>query len=432
MKTIRPAVQAHTRGGSCPCSSASAIPVRKPVSETIASIWKRSATALGCLAVALSAPASALTIAWDPNPEADISCYVLSYGTQPGVYPNTIDAGANTSATVTGLAEGTSYYFVVTASNQAGLQSPPSAEISYQVPGTPAATPAAIPQDGWSLRYVDSEETNGYAATYAIDGNPNTFWHTAWRTVAPPPPHEIQIDLGAVYAIQGFRYLPRQDNTMVGNIAQYEFFVSMDGSNWGTAAATGTFATSSAEKEVLLATRTARYVRLRSLTVADGGACNVAELNILREIATDTLTPEQRAFGNWAATAGLTELNADPLASPYQDGVPNLLKYAFCLNGSGPDVRVLSPGTGTAGLPVITFDPGGDTPVLRFEYLRRINSGLKYTPRKSLDLVTWQPLTATESPPEAVDAEFERVKIAEPCDPSRPVFGRVEVELPTL
>ena len=346
MKTIRPAAPAHTLGVSCPRFSASSIPVGKFVSETIASIWKRSAAALGCLAVALSTPASALTIDWDPNPETDISCYVLSYGTQPGVYPNTIDAGTNTSATVSGLAEGTTYYFVLNAVNQAGLQSPPSAEISYQVPGTPPATPAPIPRAGWSLRYVDSEETNGYAATYAIDDNPGTFWHTAWRTAAPPPPHEIQIDLGAVYAIQGFRYLPRQDNTTVGNIAQYEFFVSMDGSNWGAVAAAGTFATSSAEKEALFATRTARYVRLRSLTVADGGACNVAELNILGSIATNH-APTANSI-----TVTTTENTPLPIVLAASDADNNTLAYSIV---SGPAHGALS---GTA--PNVTYTPAAN------------------------------------------------------------------------
>ena len=56
------------------------------------------------------------------------------------------------------------------------------------------------------------------------------------------PPHEIRIDLGKSESIQGFRYLPRQDDGANGNIGRYEFHVSSDGINWGSPVASGTFA----------------------------------------------------------------------------------------------------------------------------------------------------------------------------------------------
>lgn len=45
----------------------------------------------------------------------------------------------------------------------------------------------------------------------------------------PPPPHEIQIDLGAVYDVDGLRYLLRQDGQLNGTIGQYAVSVSLDG-----------------------------------------------------------------------------------------------------------------------------------------------------------------------------------------------------------
>jgi len=64
-----------------------------------------------------------------------------------------------------------------------------------------------IPQSGWSLLYVDSEELVGEngAAVNSFDGNPLTIWHTEWKVQQPLPPHEIQLDLGAVYALSGLR-----------------------------------------------------------------------------------------------------------------------------------------------------------------------------------------------------------------------------------
>ncbi|MEI6673562.1 MAG: discoidin domain-containing protein [Verrucomicrobiota bacterium] len=406
-------------------------------------ITPRSATGITFLWLALllspsrglgaTSGSATITLAWNPNPETDVVSYQLSYGTSAGVHSTVVNAGATTTATVTGLIEGTTYYFVVTATNLAGLQSQPSAEAFYQIPVTQTDSVTVIPRSGWSLRYVDSQAVNGYAATNAFDGNPNTLWATDYLNAATQPPHEIQIDLGAIYPVGGFRYLPRQDAYSVGNIGQYEFYLSMDGTQWGAPAASGSFADTKTEKEVLFGSVGGRYVRLRILTEVSGDLnCAVAELNVLQGAAI-TPPPIATTLAAWAAAANLTALDINPLAAPQHDGIVNLLKYAFCMNGTAPDVTVLSPGTGTTGLPFIAFERSGTTTVLHFEYLRRKNSSLIYTPRKSLDLQTWLPLSATTPLVIDLDAEWERVVIAEPCDPAAPAcFGRVEVLLPTL
>ena len=102
--------------------------------------------------------------------------------------------------------------------------------LSYGLDGS-----TEIPQAGWLLSYVDSQEVvrEDGAAVNAFDGNEDTFWHTAYNGGSPPPPHEIQIDFGGTYNINGFRYLPRQDGVDNGRIGQYEFYISTDGINWG-------------------------------------------------------------------------------------------------------------------------------------------------------------------------------------------------------
>ena len=55
------------------------------------------------------------------------------------------------------------------------------------------------------LQSVDSQESGSYNATNVFDGNPNTMWVTQWMAATPPHPHEIQVDLRAVYNITGFR-----------------------------------------------------------------------------------------------------------------------------------------------------------------------------------------------------------------------------------
>jgi O-glycosyl hydrolase len=170
---------------------------------------------------------------------------------------------------------------------------------------TPTSTPTPPPGGGlisqanWSLEYVDSEELSGEdgAATNAFDGNTGTIWHTQWQGGSPGHPHEIQINLGASYEVNGFRYLPRQDGSQNGRISQYEFYVSTSPSNWGSAVATGTFANSSSEKEVTFTAKTGQYVRLVALSEVNGNAwTSAAEINVLGTgtggpTATPTNTP---------------------------------------------------------------------------------------------------------------------------------------------
>lgn len=136
----------------------------------------------------------------------------------------------------------------------------------------PAAS-APLPQSGWTLVSADSQETaaeNGAAAN-AFDGNPATHWHTAWSGgTAAPLPHEIRIDLGARYAVEGLGHLPRQDGGVNGRIGAYEVYVSDSAADWGPPVATGTFADTAAATSVPLTAKTGRYLRLRALTEAGG------------------------------------------------------------------------------------------------------------------------------------------------------------------
>lgn len=141
-----------------------------------------------------------------------------------------------------------------------------------------------IPQTGWSLLFADSQETQmeDGKATNAFDGSTSTFWHTQYTGSAPPPPHEIQIDLGATYGLDGFRYLPRQDGSNHGMVADWQFYASTDKTNWGTAVATGTFNSDTSEARVMFTRKTARYVRFVALSEINGNPwTSVAELRMV-------------------------------------------------------------------------------------------------------------------------------------------------------
>lgn len=140
-----------------------------------------------------------------------------------------------------------------------------------------------IPQSGWSLHYVDSEELVGEdgAATNAFDGVSSTIWHTEWYNGNAPLPHEIQINLGDSYNISGFDYLPRQ-NSSNGRIANYAFYISTDGVSWGSALASGAWTNNTTEMEVALASpQIGQYIRLVATSEVNGNPfTSIAELNV--------------------------------------------------------------------------------------------------------------------------------------------------------
>jgi alpha-galactosidase len=142
----------------------------------------------------------------------------------------------------------------------------------------------AVPKSSWKLLSVDSQELTGEngAATNAFDGNTATIWHTVWYRSSPPPPHEIQIDLGTTYGLCGLVYLPRQDGEKNGTISQYEFYAGTDSANWGTPVSSGFFSGTLQENVVSFTPQPARYIRLRALTEITGNPwTSAAEIGVL-------------------------------------------------------------------------------------------------------------------------------------------------------
>ncbi len=135
---------------------------------------------------------------------------------------------------------------------------------------------------GWKLVDVSSEQPGEEPAAAAIDGNPETYWHTRYEPNTPKPPHSITFDIGGAYWLSGFTYLPRQDGGSNGNVKDYEVHVSPDGQAW-TLAAKGAWASGQERKLARFARPIhARYVRFVALSEAAGGAwASAAELDVV-------------------------------------------------------------------------------------------------------------------------------------------------------
>ncbi|HWW83918.1 MAG TPA: LamG-like jellyroll fold domain-containing protein, partial [Vicinamibacterales bacterium] len=81
-----------------------------------------------------------VTATWNANAESDIAGYVLSYGTQSGVYSTSVDVG-NVTGWQGAVTSGVRYYFAVKAYNTSLQYSPYSPEVVFDVP-TGSAMPS--------------------------------------------------------------------------------------------------------------------------------------------------------------------------------------------------------------------------------------------------------------------------------------------------
>lgn len=85
----------------------------------------------------LPATTPPINLIWNANPEPELAGYKVYYGTASGVYTQSVDMGNQTTAALTNLSVGVTYFSVVTAYDAQRLESPPSVEISF----TPVAPP---------------------------------------------------------------------------------------------------------------------------------------------------------------------------------------------------------------------------------------------------------------------------------------------------
>jgi len=220
---------------------------------------------------------------------------------------------------------------------------------------TPSPTPTdpIIPHSGWTLRYVDSQETAGEngVAQNAFDGNPATFWMTQWSpwgSTAAPLPHEIQIDLGNRYTLTRVRYLPRQDEWLNGNIQTAEIYVSEDGVNWGAPVAQPSFTYSfdsngkAKEMDVIFPATLGRMIRIRALTEVNGNPwTSIAEINAFGVPVAPTPTPTPTATPTATPTvvsitspaAGASIKGIIPILATVADG-SSVTEVEFYLDGA--------------------------------------------------------------------------------------------------
>ena len=133
-----------------------------------ASAFMRVWLVLVLFALALNiarADSATLALTWQPSPSSGVVAYRIYYGTSSGIYQWSLAVPNTTTAQVTGLATGTTYYFAVKAVDTAAMESPASNEVYYSFSSSPTDSSPSSAAVGLRNISTRSEVLTGDGAT---------------------------------------------------------------------------------------------------------------------------------------------------------------------------------------------------------------------------------------------------------------------------
>ncbi len=125
---------------------------------------------------ASTADLQSVELGWDAVPEVGVVGYRVHVGTSSNQYTTVLDAGSGTSLVLPGLAAGSTFYVVVTAVGNTGLESNFSSEVSFQ-------TAAPLPPGGLhSLNLAWNPVSDSTVAGYRVQvGNSSRNYTSSYN-----------------------------------------------------------------------------------------------------------------------------------------------------------------------------------------------------------------------------------------------------------
>ena len=276
-------------------------------------VYSYVATTVPDVPTGLSATAGGTQVVLSWSPANGATNYNVKSSTTNGGPYTVIGSTAATSFTNTGLANGTTYYYVVSAVNSFG-ESTNSAQISATTT-VPSANLAL-----YKPVTTSSNESAAYPGSNAVDGNYTTRWSSAFSD-----PQWIYVDLQAYVNVN--RVKLTWENAYA---TSFQIQVSPDATNWTSiyTTATGTGGTN----DLTGLSGTGRYVRMYGTVRKTVYGYSIYEFEVYGNIFVPT---------NLTATAGNQQValswNAVPGATTY-----NVKRSTT--NG-GPYVTIASPTT---------------------------------------------------------------------------------------
>ena len=144
-----------------------------------------------------------------------------------------------------------------------------------------AEKPKPRAHGNWTIVAANSFEPGEGDPIHAIDGNPDTFWHSRWSGEPAQPPHHLIIDFGQPLNVAAIIYTARKDMEN-GHVRDYEIYLSDNPSDWGTPAAKGRIRRNAEEETIRLSQPVkARYLKFVALSEQSGQPyATVAELEV--------------------------------------------------------------------------------------------------------------------------------------------------------
>ena len=209
-----------------------------------------------------------------------------------------------------------------TAANPSGKLIGPSAmpdkmAMAHMVMATAAADIPDAPilqPEGWTA--TASDHLAGHPASAVLDSDPATYWSSQPSSPMAVLPQWITIDMRGAQIVSGITYQPRQRAQPDSAIGRFEVSVSTDGVHFVTVAS-GTWAGTTATKQVGINPVNTRFVRLTALSFAAGSGSFVAAAGLSLEGVPDVESPVVKSaikaqqlstnpslVGKWGPTIG--------------------------------------------------------------------------------------------------------------------------------
>jgi hypothetical protein len=198
-----------------------------------------------------------VTLTWDANTEPDLAGYRIYHGTGSGVYPNVSDVGNTTTATISNLTAGQTYYFAVTAYDTEGLESGYSNQVSYLPPvtGTTYSITSAAGANGSISPSGTVALNKGTSKTFAIAAN------SGYRIA------DVKVDGSSVGAVGSY--------TFSNVTANHTISASFSANSYTISASAGANGSISPSGSVSVAQGGSQ-----SFTVTPGSGCRIADVKV--------------------------------------------------------------------------------------------------------------------------------------------------------
>ena len=267
-------------------------------------------------------------------------------------------------------------------------------EFDSSIPSAKVA-PTELYRDGWTAS-ADSFEP-GSEPQRALDGAGGTWWESQHTPTLFRLPHTLTIDMKSPRSLNGVTYVPRQDGSNSGNIAQHRIETSLDGKKWRPVGS-GTYKNSQSRKTTLFPSTIARYVRLVAQSeVAGNQFVTVGEIKILS--APDPFLPR----------------NAWHVAADSENPLPNGHPASAAIDGATTTYWQTQFDGGNPKFPhAFTIDQGISTAVSGLAYFARPANASgrigQFSVQSSTDGKVWRTL-ATGSWPDTADPKVTQFAV---------------------